>query len=76
MSWRQGPESNTARQKFSCIVSTNNVLYAIGGYGNNGATSHLLKTIECISISNIDQNTWDVIGNNLPSPLSGSEAVI
>ena len=50
VSWSSGPKMNIRRAYFSCIVSSNKNLYAIGGF--------FISSIEYISTINIAGNLW------------------
>ena len=53
-SWTTGPNMNLARNYFTCIVSPNKQLYAIGG----GNGTRYIRTIEVIPTANIVNNQW------------------
>ena len=67
MSWSFGPNMNTERARFSCIVSSNNNLYAIGG--------PYISSVEYISTLNIQTNTWSYTTDSLTQPLYHSGCV-
>ena len=56
-SWTTGPNMNLARNYFTCIVSPNKQLYAIGG----GNSTRYIRTIEVIPTANIVNNQWNRI---------------
>eukprot|EP01084_Bolivina_argentea_P059021 107732_1 len=71
------PSLNMARRGHACIIH-NNILYAIGGLGYNGAHKICLDSIEILSItdpSNIHNKHWSFI-STLNTPISGSRAVV
>ena len=68
ISWSSGPNMNTKRSHFSCIVSPNKNLYAIGG--------EYLSSIEYISTINIMTNAWSYTVENITQPLSRTSCVM
>ena len=69
-SWIRGPNMNTPRGYFSCIVSPNKRLYAIGGHNGDD----FLASIEVISTIDIKNNHWSHI-QNLSDPSVESRTV-
>eukprot|EP01084_Bolivina_argentea_P093945 168915_1 len=59
LSWFNGPALNTGRDACSCVVSNNNKLYVIGGNGDS--PNFYLSTIEYISTTDINNNTWQFL---------------
>ena len=74
MSWSLGPNMNTKRGYFPCIVSPNNNLYAIGGARINHGPNE--NSIEWISTINIASNVWSYTANNMSEPLYGPGCVM
>eukprot|EP01084_Bolivina_argentea_P131908 232775_1 len=62
--WSYGTQMDTARDSHGCIVSNNNILYAIGGY-EAPSPPGTLDTIETIDISDINNlpASWDMNTN-------------
>eukprot|EP01084_Bolivina_argentea_P131906 232770_1 len=57
----QAPNMNSNRDSHGCIVSNNNILYAIGGYNTQSSTNEL-DTIETIDMSD-NTASWDMNTN-------------
>ena len=73
MSWSTGPNMNTARFQFACIVSPNQQLYAIGGYDPKYRE---LSTIEFIATNNIRNNVWSYTQQNLSQAIVETRCVL
>ena len=71
-SWSSGPQMNERRGYFSCIISSNMKLYAIGGYQGDSTNT---DTIEYIPTDNIHQNTWEYTLTTMDETLYGTRAV-
>eukprot|EP01084_Bolivina_argentea_P164853 286535_1 len=78
--WSDGPSMNTARAALTCIVSTTNDLYAIGGAVRveiigNGIRPVDTASIEYISTTNIANNDWQSMQDQLPAVCVQGSAV-
>eukprot|EP01083_Nonionella_stella_P070184 187648_1 len=75
--WRDGPYLQSARYWVSCVASTiSNKMYVVGGTDGQGNYQDYLKTIEFISITQIDQNQWQYTNSDLTEPLVSTRAVV
>ena len=69
--WNSGPLMNEQRGFLSCITSSNEKLYAIGGENDDGD----LYTIEYIHTGNIYNNSWIYLDDQLTPPSHGIRTV-
>ena len=72
ISWSQGPDMNQRRDKSTCVVSSNDKLYAIGGYDAN---NNINGRIEYLLTTDIQNNAWNRTEYNLSVPLVRARSV-
>ena len=75
-SWITGPNMNQVRVHFACIVSPNKQLYAIGGSYSGTSSLTGIKTIEYIGTTNIQNNQWILMNEDLSEYLVFTRAVL
>eukprot|EP01084_Bolivina_argentea_P223588 378279_1 len=73
--WTDVPSMQSQRRELTCIIDSNNMLYAIGGSNGGGNPGILLSSIERISINSIQSQTWQYI-DNLTDPVRSMRSVI
>ena len=73
--WQNGPSMNYARAYFACTATPDNRVYAIGGH-NFEVFMGIEDTIEYISTTDIQSNTWILLEETLTEPAWGIHAVV
>ena len=69
--WNVGPNMTESRASFSCIATSNDKLYSVGGYDDGP-----LETVEYISSFPVKFWSWNYTPNNLTLGLSHTRSVV